>query len=130
MRIPPLQPALMVLAALLLFAPPAPAGEKITVLLDWFVNPDHAPLIVAREKGYFADAGLDPWQVMTLMVLVWFLLGMIVDSISIMLLTVPIFAPIATAMGMDPLAYALIGILAIEAGMGRRTKVHALGDGA
>ena len=38
---------------------PAPAAEKMTVILDWFVNPDHAPLIIAREKGYFADAGLD-----------------------------------------------------------------------
>ena len=38
---------------------PAPAAEKMTVILDWFVNPDHAPLIVAREKGFFADAGLD-----------------------------------------------------------------------
>ena len=28
-------------------------------MLDWFVNPDHGPLIVAREKGYFADAGLE-----------------------------------------------------------------------
>ena len=38
---------------------PALAADKLTVLLDWFVNPDHAPLIIAREKGYFADAGLD-----------------------------------------------------------------------
>ncbi|MCH7487860.1 MAG: ABC transporter substrate-binding protein [Proteobacteria bacterium] len=38
---------------------PAPAAEKITVILDWFVNPDHAPLIVAREKGFFAEAGLE-----------------------------------------------------------------------
>ena len=38
---------------------PAPAAEKMTVILDWFVNPDHAPLIVAREKGFFAEAGLD-----------------------------------------------------------------------
>ncbi len=73
--------------------------------------------VVTAIQGFFADAGLDPWQVMTLMVLVWFILGMIVDSVSIMLLTVPIFAPIAMAMGMDPLAYALIGILAIEAGI-------------
>lgn len=73
--------------------------------------------VVTAIQGFFADAGLDPWQVITLMVLVWFILGMIVDSVSIMLLTVPIFAPIATAMGMDPLAYALIGILAIEAGI-------------
>lgn len=37
----------------------AKAAEKITVLLDWFVNPDHAPLFVALEKGYFAEKGLE-----------------------------------------------------------------------
>ena len=31
---------------------PAQAADKLTVLLDWFVNPDHGPLIVARERGY------------------------------------------------------------------------------
>lgn len=35
------------------------AKEKVTVLLDWFINPDHAPLFVALEKGYFADHGLE-----------------------------------------------------------------------
>jgi putative hydroxymethylpyrimidine transport system substrate-binding protein len=37
----------------------ASAADKLTVLLDWFVNPDHAPLIVAAEKGFFADQDLD-----------------------------------------------------------------------
>ncbi|MCG8491540.1 MAG: ABC transporter substrate-binding protein [Sneathiellales bacterium] len=37
----------------------AAADEKLTVLLDWFVNPDHAPLIVAKEKGIFKKNGLD-----------------------------------------------------------------------
>ncbi len=47
------------LAALLLLAAlPAAAQEKLTVLLDWFINPDHGPLYVAQERGYFADAGL------------------------------------------------------------------------
>lgn len=46
-------------AVLLCFSTPSQASEKLTVLLDWFVNPDHAPLIIAAEKGYFADAGLD-----------------------------------------------------------------------
>ncbi len=73
--------------------------------------------VVTAIQGFFADAGLEPWQIIMVMVLVWFILGMIVDSVSIMLLTVPIFAPIAAAIGMDPLAYALIGILAIEAGI-------------
>ena len=34
-------------------------AEQLTVLLDWFVNPDHGPLIVALEKGYFKDADLE-----------------------------------------------------------------------
>ncbi|MDY0498796.1 ABC transporter substrate-binding protein [Pasteurella multocida] len=35
------------------------AKEKLTLLLDWFVNPDHAAIIVAQQKGYFAQQGLD-----------------------------------------------------------------------
>jgi C4-dicarboxylate transporter, DctM subunit len=62
-------------------------------------------------------SGLGPAGVMLLMVLVWFILGCLIDSISIMLLTVPIFAPIAAALGMDPLAFAIIGIVAIETGL-------------
>lgn len=32
--------------------------EKVTLLLDWFPNVDHAPLYVAQERGIFAKAGL------------------------------------------------------------------------
>ncbi|WP_033067227.1 ABC transporter substrate-binding protein [Thalassospira australica] len=35
------------------------AADKLVILLDWFVNPDHAPLIVAKEKGFFAKHDLD-----------------------------------------------------------------------
>jgi putative hydroxymethylpyrimidine transport system substrate-binding protein len=48
----------LALFLVLLAAPSAQAADKLTVLLDWFVNPDHAPLYVAQAKGYFADAGL------------------------------------------------------------------------
>ncbi|MCG8555329.1 MAG: ABC transporter substrate-binding protein, partial [Proteobacteria bacterium] len=43
----------------LALAGPAHAAEKLTVILDWFVNPDHATLIVAQQKGFFRDAGLE-----------------------------------------------------------------------
>ena len=45
--------------AAFLGATPAAAQEKLTVLLDWFVNPDHGPLIVAQEMGYFKELGLE-----------------------------------------------------------------------
>ena len=35
------------------------AAKPLTVLLDWFVNPDHGPLIVAKEKGFFEQEGLE-----------------------------------------------------------------------
>lgn len=48
------------LAALLAFAAlPACAADRLSVMLDWFVNPDHGPIIVAQQRGYFADAGLE-----------------------------------------------------------------------
>lgn len=37
----------------------AGAQQKVTVLLDWHVNPDHGPLFVALERGYYKAAGLD-----------------------------------------------------------------------
>lgn len=37
----------------------ASSADKLTVVLDWFVNPVHAPLVIAKERGLFADAGLD-----------------------------------------------------------------------
>lgn len=36
----------------------ARAADRLTVLLEWFVNPDHAPLVVAQELGLFEEAGL------------------------------------------------------------------------
>jgi tripartite ATP-independent transporter DctM subunit len=68
-------------------------------------------------EGIFLGSGMAPWMAITVMVAIWFALGMIIDSISIMLLTAAIFAPIAVKMGYDPIAFAIIGIIAIEAGL-------------
>ena len=37
----------------------ANAADKLVVLLDWFINPDHAQLIIAEQKGYSTQAGLE-----------------------------------------------------------------------
>jgi putative hydroxymethylpyrimidine transport system substrate-binding protein len=49
--------ALLSLASLL--APlPTHAADKLSVLLEWFVNPDHAPMVIAKEQGLFAAQDL------------------------------------------------------------------------
>jgi tripartite ATP-independent transporter DctM subunit len=73
--------------------------------------------VTKAVQDLILGAGLSPYMILALMVLVWFILGCIIDSISIILLTVPVFAPIAQAAGFDPLAFAILGILAIETGL-------------
>ena len=38
---------------------PAAAQDKVRLLLDWFVNPDHAALVIAKQRGIFTKHGLD-----------------------------------------------------------------------
>ncbi|MGZ9006357.1 MAG: TRAP transporter large permease subunit, partial [Burkholderiales bacterium] len=73
--------------------------------------------ITGAAKEFFLTSGLDPYTILAIMVAIWFVLGTLIDSISIILLTVPVFAPIAVALGFDPLAFAILGILAIEMGL-------------
>jgi TRAP-type C4-dicarboxylate transport system permease large subunit len=63
------------------------------------------------------NAGFGPVTLLIAMTLVWLAMGTLLDSSSIILLTVPIFAPIAQSFGYDPLVFAIYGILIIEAGL-------------
>ena len=68
-------------------------------------------------KTFLLGTGMGPIGILLVMLAIWFVLGCLIDSISIILLTVPIFAPIAMALGFDPVAFAIMGILAIETGL-------------
>ena len=49
----------LTLLFLLLTASNLAAKDKMTLLLDWFINPDHGPIVIAKEKGYFSDQDLE-----------------------------------------------------------------------
>src|SRR3989449_846275 len=36
-----------------------PHRPIVTLALEWFLNPDHLPFVVAKEQGFFRDEGLD-----------------------------------------------------------------------
>src|SRR5690606_18751904 len=55
------RPAMLSILMSLAIMSSAQAQEKLTVLLEWFVNPDHAPLLVASELGQLVTGGLDVW---------------------------------------------------------------------
>ncbi len=35
------------------------SDEKLSLMLDWFVNPNHGPIVIAKEKGYFKQHGVE-----------------------------------------------------------------------
>jgi len=42
-----------------LMAGPAAAADKVILMLNWYVYGEHAPFYYGKEKGIFADAGID-----------------------------------------------------------------------
>jgi len=73
--------------------------------------------IVSIIQNFFDGLGVGPAMLILIIAIIWLLLGMVIDSVSIILLTVPIFAPMAIQTGFDPIAFSIFGILVIEAGL-------------
>jgi len=53
-------------------------------------------------------SGMNRWLVLVIMMFIVFVLGMFIDWVAILLVTVPIFMPIAMDLGFDPLWFAML----------------------
>ncbi|MCB1461581.1 MAG: TRAP transporter large permease [Nitratireductor sp.] len=68
------------------------------------------------SADYVGNLGLSPWLILTIVLVFYLIFGCVMDSLSMVLLTVPIFFPIMTALdfGMDTESFALwFGILVL-----------------
>jgi tripartite ATP-independent transporter DctM subunit len=73
---------------------------------------------VPNAIGDFVEhLGLGPYGFLLAFVIVILLMGMILDSTSILLIMVPIGAPIAQAMGFDLIHFGIVTIIAVEMGL-------------
>jgi C4-dicarboxylate transporter DctM subunit len=73
---------------------------------------------VPNAIGDFVEhLGLGPYGFLFAFVIVILLMGMILDSTSILLIMVPIGAPIATAMGFDLIHFGIVTIITVEMGL-------------
>ncbi|WP_420556151.1 TRAP transporter large permease [Roseovarius sp.] len=57
---------------------------------------------------------LEPWMVIGLIILMYLVLGMLMDAISMMVMTVPIVHPLVVGLGYDPIWFAIIMVKLIE----------------
>jgi tripartite ATP-independent transporter DctM subunit len=73
--------------------------------------------VITIISDTISHSGLDHNTIIFFMIVMWLVLGTLLDSGSIILLTVPIFWPVVQAFGFNEYAFAILGILAIEAGL-------------
>jgi TRAP-type C4-dicarboxylate transport system permease large subunit len=60
---------------------------------------------------------LSPLSILIGMIVVWIILGCIIDQVSIMMISIPIFMPLARALGFEPLWFGIIALITIEMGV-------------
>ena len=60
---------------------------------------------------------LEPWQMVLLMMAVLLVLGLFLDQVSIMMMTIPFFVPIATAMGLDMVWFGVLFLICMQIGL-------------
>jgi len=88
---------------------------------------------------------IHPWAVMSLILLVYLLLGCLMDSLAMIMLTIPIFFPVITSLGFDPIWFGVIIVLVtgmgvitppvginvyVVAGVARDVPLHTIFRGA
>jgi tripartite ATP-independent transporter DctM subunit len=64
--------------------------------------------------GLVTRMNLEPWAVMAVIILIYILLGCIFESLSMLLLTVPIFFPLVTSLGFDPIWFGIVVVVVVE----------------
>lgn len=62
-------------------------------------------------------SGLSPFGIILAMIAVYLVLGCVLESLSMILLTVPIFFPIVTALGFDPVWFGILIVVVVEIGL-------------
>jgi len=73
--------------------------------------------LAAKMSEWAAALPVSPVIIIVMFVVVFMLLGMIIDSVSILLLTIPIMFPVVIKLGYDPIWFGMVSIVAIELGL-------------
>lgn len=71
----------------------------------------------ALLSGWIVALEFGPLMVIAMLVLVYLVLGMVMDSYAMMVITVPIFLPLTAIYGFDPIWWGVLTVICVELGM-------------
>ena len=73
--------------------------------------------IPANAGAWVASLSLPPPVIIGLIILVYLVLGCLMDSLAMIMLTIPVFFPVVTTLGYDPIWFGVIIVLVTEMGV-------------
>ena len=96
---------------------------KLTGMIMWILFAAHAFSAAYQSMGaqalieeFMALIPGGPWGVIIAMMLITFVLGMVLDPVGIMLITLPVFLPIVESLGFDPIWFGILFVINMEIG--------------
>ena len=73
--------------------------------------------LTAKVNSFITDLGLSPMETLVVVIIFYVILGMFMETLSMMVATVPIITPVIVSLGFDPVWFGIIIILLIETAM-------------
>jgi tripartite ATP-independent transporter DctM subunit len=84
------------------------------IILGYFMAVTKVPMALA---AFFSGLPVSPALVMVCIMITYVILGGLMDSLAMVLLTVPIFFPVIQALGFDPIWFGVILVILVEVGL-------------
>jgi C4-dicarboxylate transporter, DctM subunit len=84
------------------------------VIFGHFLAVTRIPFVVA---SWVASLQVAPWAIITVICIVYLIGGCFIDALALIMLTIPIFFPIVTNLGYDPVWFGVIIVLVTQMGV-------------
>ncbi|MDO8775089.1 MAG: TRAP transporter large permease [Burkholderiaceae bacterium] len=68
-------------------------------------------------KDWITHLGLSPVMIITAMMLIYIVLGTVMEELTMVLLTIPLFFPIVTSLGFDPVWFGVLIVMIVQIGL-------------
>ena len=68
-------------------------------------------------KDWITHLGLSPIMIITAMMLIYVVLGTVMEELTMVLLTIPLFFPIVTSLGFDPVWFGVLIVMIVQIGL-------------
>jgi tripartite ATP-independent transporter DctM subunit len=95
------------------------AAAVFTVLIGALIFGYFLTMTQTPQKltGFLTELGLGPYGVLALIMLMYLVLGCLMDAMAMIILTVPIIFPVIVQLGFDPIWFGIIIVMTVELGL-------------